>query len=220
LEENLKRIASRIRSWRDESGLTLQKLGDRSGVSASTIHKIENLQTVPTIAVLLKVLNGLNRRPSELLEDVDVEKQIAIVRHQDRRRLSMSDNAEAENLIGMIPHNRLDMWRVFLESGRGAGRPGTAPWQFVGEIVVLVEEGCVEVEVGGASYEIEAGDSIHFDSSLPHRWFATRGASARLMAIAIIPENLQADILSRTAAAAAANTERVEAAGVEQVETS
>jgi transcriptional regulator with XRE-family HTH domain len=36
-------------------------------VSASTIHKIENLQTVPTIAVLLKVAHGLGRKSSELL---------------------------------------------------------------------------------------------------------------------------------------------------------
>jgi len=43
LEDELKNIAERIRRWRNESGLTLQQLGDRSGVSASTIHKIENL---------------------------------------------------------------------------------------------------------------------------------------------------------------------------------
>ena len=65
MDDDLKRIASRIREWRDAAGLTLQKLGDRAGVSASTIHKIENLQTIPTIAVLLKIANGLNRRPSE-----------------------------------------------------------------------------------------------------------------------------------------------------------
>ena len=86
VDEDLKRIAARIRSWRDEAGLTLQQLGDRSNVSASTIHKIENLQTVPTIAVLLKVAHGLNRRPSELLAEVDVGRQVEVLQAAARLR--------------------------------------------------------------------------------------------------------------------------------------
>ena len=134
MDEDLKRIAARIRRWRDEADLTLQQLGDRSGVSASTIHKIENLQTIPTIAVLLKIANGLNRRPSELLSDSDAEKQIAVLRRNDRQNLKMGTDTQLEHLVGMIPRNRLDVWRVRVEPGRGAGKPGTEPWKFNGEM--------------------------------------------------------------------------------------
>lgn len=202
MDDDLKRIAARIRSWRDEAGFTLQKLGDRSGVSASTIHKIENLQTTPTIAVLIKVANGLNRRPSELLEEIDVGKQVAILRRKDRQRLSPSEHTELEHLVGMIPRNRLDVWRIHLQAGRGAGRPGTDAWHFQGEMVLLVEEGCIEIELGGESYVIEAGDSIHFDSSLPHRWVAGRDEPASLIALVMLPEHLQSDLISRAAEAA------------------
>jgi transcriptional regulator with XRE-family HTH domain len=202
LDDDLKRIAARIRSWRDEAGFTLQKLGDRSGVSASTIHKIENLQTTPTIAVLIKVANGLNRRPSELLEEIDVGKQVAILRRKDRQRLSPSEHTELEHLVGMIPRNRLDVWRIHLQAGRGAGRPGTDAWHFHGEMVLLVEEGCIEIELGGESYVIEAGDSIHFDSSIPHRWVAGRDEPASLIALVMLPEHLQSDLISRAAEAA------------------
>ena len=208
MDDDLKRIAARIRSWRDEAGFTLQKLGDRSGVSASTIHKIENLQTTPTIAVLIKVANGLNRRPSELLEEIDVGKQVAILRRKDRQRLSPSEHTKLEHLVGMIPRNRLDVWRVHLQAGRGAGRPGTDAWQFHGEMVLLVEQGCIEIELGDESYVIEAGDSIHFDSSLPHRWIAGREKPASLIALVMLPERLQSDLISRAA----------EAAGIESIE--
>jgi len=208
LDDDLKRIAARIRSWRDEAGFTLQKLGDRSGVSASTIHKIENLQTTPTIAVLIKVANGLNRRPSELLEEIDVGKQVAILRRKDRQRLSPSEHTKLEHLVGMIPRNRLDVWRAHLQAGRGAGRPGTDAWQFHGEMVLLVEQGCIEIELGDESYVIEAGDSIHFDSSLPHRWIAGREKPASLIALVMLPERLQSDLISRAA----------EAAGIESIE--
>jgi transcriptional regulator with XRE-family HTH domain len=215
LDDDLKRIAARLRGWRDEAGLTLQKLGDRSGVSASTIHKIENLQTVPTISVLLKVANGLNRRPSELLEDIETEKQVAILRSQDRHRLSITEHVELEHLIGMIPRNRLDAWRIHLGAGRGAGMPGTDAWNFYGELMIFVEEGCIEVELGGESYVIEAGDSIHFDSSTPHSWVAGRGKPARVTAIAMIPEHLHADARSRAAAVAVSGIDSIEVRKIE-----
>lgn len=202
MDDDLKRLAARLRTWRGDAGLTLQKLGDRSGVSASTIHKIENLQTVPTISVLLKVAGGLNRRPSELLEEIEAGKQVSVLRHKDRMALSTSEATEVEHLIGMIPHNRLDAWRVTLGAGRGAGRAGTDAWHFPGELAIFVEEGCIDFESGDESHLIEVGDSVHFDSSIPHRWVAAQGKPAKLVVICILPERLQADIRSRIAAAA------------------
>ena len=45
VDDDLRQIAARIRNWRDEAGLTLQQLGDRACVSASTIHKIATATT-------------------------------------------------------------------------------------------------------------------------------------------------------------------------------
>jgi len=198
LDEELKRIAERIRSWRDESSLTLQQLGDRAGVSASTIHKIENLQTVPTIAVLLKIANGLNRRPSELLADGDVGEQLVVLRLDERQRLSVKGRGELEHLNGMIPHNRLDSWRVRLEPGRGPGVDGD-PWHFDGEVVLVIEDGRLDVEIAEDSHVLGVGDSIHFDSSLPHSWYAGGGSSATVLVMLLLPERLQGDLMSRIA---------------------
>jgi len=214
LDDDLKRIANRIRGWRDEAGLTLKKLGERSGVSASTIHKIENLQTVPTIAVLIKVANGLNRRPSELLEEVEAGNEVSILRRKDRKRLSVNAHAEIEHLVGMISHNRLDVWRIRLGAGRGTGMPGDDGWRFRGELVILVEEGCLEIEVGGESHRIEAGDSIHFDPRVPHRWSASADGPASLIALAMMPEELQADVNARAAALARLRADEVQEAAV------
>lgn len=215
VDEDLKRIAARIRSWRDDAGLTLQQLGDRSGVSASTIHKIENLQTVPTIAVLLKVANGLSRRPSELLAEVDVGRQVAVMRRDDRQSLTVKDRGAIEHLVGMIPRNKLDVWRVRVEPGVGAGMAGSEPWQFHGEVVILVEEGIVEVEVGGEAFFVGPGDSIHFDPSLPHRWVASGEKPAQAVVLATIPERLQGDLMQRITAATGTNA--FELAGIEAI---
>ena len=62
-------IASQLRACRTRDGLTLAQLASRCGVAASTIHKIECQQMVPTLSVLLKIARGLGRRPEELVRD-------------------------------------------------------------------------------------------------------------------------------------------------------
>ncbi|MEE8165374.1 MAG: helix-turn-helix transcriptional regulator [Myxococcota bacterium] len=62
-------MASQIRACRAADGLTLKQLAARSGVAASTIHKVESQQMVPTVGVLLKIAKGLGRRPQELIRD-------------------------------------------------------------------------------------------------------------------------------------------------------
>ena len=63
IDPDLERIAGRVRRWREEAGLTLLELARRSGVAASTIQKVESLQMVPTIGVLLKIARGLEHQP-------------------------------------------------------------------------------------------------------------------------------------------------------------
>ncbi len=210
MDDDLKRIAARIRGWRDEAGLTLQQLGERSNVSASTIHKIENLQTVPTIAVLLKVAHGLNRRPSELLAEVDVGRQVSVMRRDERQSLTISDKGAIEHLVGMIPRNKLDVWRARLSPGSGAGMDGHEPWQFDGEVVILVEQGLLACDIGGERFDLAPGDSFHFDPSVPHRWLASRGQAAQVVVIASIPERLQGDLIERLSAATGQQTFHVE----------
>ena len=62
-------IARQVRAYRSADGLSLQQLATRSGVAASTIHKVESRQMVPTVVVLLKIAKGLGRRPEELIRD-------------------------------------------------------------------------------------------------------------------------------------------------------
>jgi transcriptional regulator with XRE-family HTH domain len=215
LDDDLKRIAARIRTWRNEARLTLQQLGDRSGVSASTIHKIENLQTVPTIAVLLKVAHGLGRRPSELLAEVEVGDQVAILRRDDRPRAQFGEGGEIEHLVAMIPRSQLDLWRLRLEPGVGVGMPGSEPWQFHGEIALVVEEGSIEATIGGECFAIGRGDSVHFDPSLPHRWFASDGKPAMVLVFAHLPDRMQVDLATRITRSLERSEEqyRIDAAG-------
>jgi len=168
LDRELEKIAERVRRFRTDEGLTLQDLGERAGVSASTIHKIENGQTVPTISVLLKVANGLRRPPAELFEGAETRAAVRHVRASEATPFGVQQGSRVDRITGGIPRARIDLWRVLHDPGIGVGQEH--PLSYEGELVILVERGTLEVEVEGQRFELCPGDTLHFETSLPHRW--------------------------------------------------
>ena len=61
IEGELAAISGRVRRWREEKGLTLQQLAERSDLAPSTVQKVETGQMIPSVAVLLKLARGLGR---------------------------------------------------------------------------------------------------------------------------------------------------------------
>jgi transcriptional regulator with XRE-family HTH domain len=159
-------IATRIRRWRDEASLTLQDLADRAGVSASTIHKVENNQTVPTLTVFLKIAAGLGRSPGDLL-DTDVKPGMVMVTRADERLVvGPLDGHRLERVVGELLNSELDMWRSTIQPGVAADM---APLKGEGESILLVEAGELRVWVDEEEYLLAPGDAIHHKSSLGRR---------------------------------------------------
>ena len=102
--------------------------------------------------------------------------------------------------------------------GVGPGMVGTEAWQFHGEVVILVEEGCIEADVGGEQFRVYAGDSLHFDPTLPHRWVAGEEKPAMCVVMAMIPERFQGDLMSRITAATGSTA--LEVSGIEALSDS
>lgn len=61
-----------LRIFRNRSGLTLEKLGERLGVSASYISRLETGKQYPSIGTLIKFACALEVRPGELLDEISI----------------------------------------------------------------------------------------------------------------------------------------------------
>lgn len=182
MSDELQDIAERVKRWRLDAGLTLQAVSDRSGVSASTVHKIENLQTVPTISVLLKVAHGLGRQPHELFGHEDATpRTAAVLRAEDRKVVSARPGALLEQAAGGIDQADVDLWRVTHPPGSGSRvEPDSPALSYHGEVVILVEAGRLRVTVGDEEHDLAPGDTLHFKTKTPHFWHnhGTETASA------------------------------------------
>ena len=189
MDEELERVARRLRGWRDEAGLTLQQLAERCGVATSTIQKIETRQMVPTIAVLLKIAGGLGKRASEFVREEGERFQVHHTTADARRRFGDEAGLRVERLAGDLPGSALEAWRISHAPGAALFRDGS---HFRGEILIVCELGELTARVDGKTYELAPGDSLHFKADLPHGWENCGDTPLQLIVVGHLPPALRA----------------------------
>ena len=197
MEDEVKRVAQRIRRWREHDGFTLQELARRSGVASSTIHKIESLQMVPTIAVVLKIARGLGRRSSELVHDGTDGLPVVHQKPEERIPIEVEGVVRAYRLVGDLIDPTLEAWRVSHSPGTGIGAQDI---HFDGEILLLGERGRLDVTIDDTLYVIEPGDSLHFKASLAHGWKNNGESTAAFIVVGTLSQAMRSilgDRLSR-----------------------
>lgn len=168
MEEQVEQISRRVRDWRAQQGLSLHELATRSGVSASTIQKVEKGQMVPSVAVLLKIAHGLGRRPAELVGDSAEESEVVFVKSKHHPVISTSSRIRVERLSADLFDPAIEVWRLRVHPGYGSGK-GT--YGYEGEVVIICEDGEFIFEIAQEEYRLGVGDSLHFKAGIPHRWW-------------------------------------------------
>lgn len=162
-------IGHKIRGLRKRMGLSLQKLAERSDVSAAAIHKIEQGGMVPTITTLLKIARALGRPVSFFVEEDTGQDDAAVFTpvSQERSVFSSHPGITLHSISG--PYGRF-----FLAGARATvipkGDSGTKLLEHPGEELVHVTAGLLEFQVSGQSYQLGPGDTLHFRGEYPHSW--------------------------------------------------
>jgi transcriptional regulator with XRE-family HTH domain len=188
LDAQLESIAARVRRWREEAGLTIQGLAERSGVAASTIQKVETNQMVPSIAVLLKIATGLDRLPSELIREEAPELDVSVLRAGDRPSLGDPKRTVLDRLTGDVAEPALEVWRVAIPPGRGL-QPDSL--RYDGDEWGLCEAGEPTYQIGEREVRLAPGDSIHLKASIPHSFRNDGELPARLLVVGTVPQILR-----------------------------
>jgi len=196
IDAEIARISRRIRRWREQAGLTLQELAQRSGLAPSTIQKIETGQMIPSVAVLLKLARGLGRRASEFVHDGDASLEIVQLGAAERHAIGVPDAMLVERLSADLFEPALQMWRITLHPGISSGADTIA---YDGEELVVCEEGSVVFRVGDEEHVLRVGDTLHFKAAIPHAWRNDGEVPARFTVTGTLPHKFRALLQSRVA---------------------
>ena len=166
-EDVIKNIGDRIRALRKENRLSIKKLAEMSGVSPAGIHKIENNMMVPTITVLMKLANALNRKVGYFVEE-EVTRDVELVTRKERTKLYSSRvHVWIENLAGGLENGHVS---AIYSTVNPKGSSGRETMSHRGEEMILVLQNIIEFNIEEKKYLLKKGDCLHFRSELAHSW--------------------------------------------------
>jgi transcriptional regulator with XRE-family HTH domain len=189
-------LASRLHACREEEGLTLLELAERSGVAPSTIHKVERGQMMPTISVLMKIVRGLRRPLSHFIGDEGPAEVAHVPAERRSAVMGRRGDVRVERLAGDIRDARFDVYAAALPPGKGSGRD---PYQHPGEKFAFCLQGTVVFHIGNEQYTLRAGDALHFKSTIPHSYRnPDRSREARLLLVGSVGQPAQSGFASET----------------------
>ena len=175
-------FGGRIRSLREAMDLSLRDLADRSGVSAPMLSQVERGETSPTLALAERIATGLELSLSQLLR-LDEGDGVSVVRADERRRGGGRDH-RYEVLTPPLPGLRAEVSLHSLAAGASTAGPDDPPMHEAGSReTAVVEQGPVRFICGGASHDLDAGDSVTFDADLPHHFENPGEGEARFYAV-------------------------------------
>lgn len=178
-------IGSKIRNLRTKREMTLQDLATLTGLSKPNLSQIENNLVSPPIATLLKISSALGVAIGHFFQDAPQDTDIVIVRKDSRHGIAKGKHISR---IGYQYHplaypkinKSMEPFVVYMEERE----PGDIVFNnHRGEEFLYVLEGTLEFHSGNKIVTLEEGDSIYFDSVVPHGY---RGVGGTAKALAII----------------------------------
>ncbi len=188
-------VGAGLRKHRQDAGMSLRALAREVGVSPSLISQIEHGKATPSVATLYAIVSQLGISLDELFFDnprgAAAPPVPAFERHADtgnERTPSSHWRAPSEGPV-LRAGNRLSLtlatgvrWERLTASHDpgveflyctypvgGESAPVDDLMTHEGSEYGIVLEGRCGATVGEETYELEAGDSIAFDSRTPHR---------------------------------------------------
>lgn len=189
-------LGDKVKAVRLQNGMTLMELSRDAKVSKSMLSNIERNRSTPTITTLQKIAAALGVDLASLITDLDTADRVpspdrkaapragrdrsldpdasmnggepspvSVVRGDQRRMVIMPWGATYELLCPDMQH-RIE----FISMNYPVGGGSHDLYSHDGEECGIVLQGRFKGIVGDQEVILEAGDSIYYASSIPHRW--------------------------------------------------
>ncbi|EAR24016.1 putative regulatory protein [marine actinobacterium PHSC20C1] len=162
IETELGQIAPRLRRARQNKNLTLDDLAQATGISKSTLSRLESGQRKPSLELLLPVVAALS---------VPLDQIVTSPRIADPRVAQKSTRADGRMLTPLSQHlGKPQAFKITIAATDGEPTlrtHGGYEW-------IYVLEGRLRLVLGEHDIVMGTGEAAEFDTKNPH-WFGSSG---------------------------------------------
>jgi transcriptional regulator with XRE-family HTH domain len=162
------RIGRQIKRIRRGKGITLEHVGEGTGFTKAYICLIESGKKLPPIATLSKIAHVLDVDIVAFFNQKATEDEITLVRREERKTVVRDGTIFGYRYESIAPLKRKKKMEPFVIT-HPVDIKGNNMVTHEGEELVYVLEGKINVYHGEKKYSLRRGDSLYFDSGVPHR---------------------------------------------------
>jgi len=201
-------LGPRLRRVREERGLSVRELARRISCSPSLISQIERGLSAPSVGILYAIASELRAsldflfgvavpgdamlatahgdghvRPGAGGNGTGASGHGLVQRRTSRRTIDLASGVRWERLTPGADE-RVDFLEVIYEPS-GHSTDTRRPLRHDGQEYGLIVSGRLQASVGFETLELGPGDSIAFDSSVPHQYWNTTDADVHAIWVVV-----------------------------------
>ncbi len=180
------RIGSKIRDLRRQAGFILENLSQQTGLSKSLLSQIEKGVICPPIATLLKISKALNVNISFFIRDNEPEESIMLVKKEESRAIDSRyfGREEGGYYYEALAFKKAEKhMEPFLVEFKRIKVDKLSYLSHGGEEFLHVLEGTIEFRTEKKCLTLDPGDSLYFESSVPHAYRALGKRNAKALCV-------------------------------------
>ncbi len=181
-------VGARIRAFRERLSMPVEELARTAGLEAPLVTAIEAEAATPSIGTMARLARALGQRLGTFMDD-QYHADPLIVRQADRREEAAVHKGAADQApyryypLGKGKTDR-HMEPFFVEIEPGVK---SSPSSHEGEEFLVCLSGRLQVTYGGQAHVLEPGDSIYYNSIVPHDVSALSSGKAELYGVIFAP---------------------------------
>lgn len=186
------KLGKKIVALREAHHLSQQDLADRCEADVETIIGLEAGELPPSLAPLIKITRALGVRLGTLMDDdehhgpsyLDAGQMEEVTRLKSLETNSDAGDLSYFSLAAGRPSRHMD---PFVITVKPSGETDHVLAGHEGEEWLYGLEGQIEIEYGKELYILGPGESIYYDSIVPHQVRAHDGQQAKFLACVYTP---------------------------------
>ncbi|MBR4438677.1 MAG: cupin domain-containing protein [Bacteroidales bacterium] len=164
------KIGDRIKSVRKAKQISVGDVKDKTGIDDAFLKRLENDNFTPTIGDIDKISKVLGIRPGTFLDGEEDLKPVISSVNTGRRIPTLRKLREESPFMHFYSlcydkkNRQMDAYMIEMEPYNGPKSHSSHE----GEEFIFVMEGKVEVQYGKKTYILKPGETIYYDSIVPH----------------------------------------------------
>lgn len=188
--EEIQIVGKRIQDLRESKQISREELAQNSGLSLGQIICIEENTVLPAVAHLLKIARALGVRLGTFLDDQD-ESPVVCRETESNHAISFtsasSDDRKSMDYRALSSAKTNRCMEPYMISISPETKKNSKSSSHEGEEFLYVMNGEIALDYGNETYSLKEGDTIYFDSVVPHLIYTNSSEAAKILAVVYTP---------------------------------